>query len=96
LPGKTTKKGKFKADLELRISDIALHPITGDLYVLSGVDRTLLVLSKEGELRGTVTFPPTVLPQGEGITFCSNGDLLLTSEGQGGPGRLMKYAYLPQ
>ncbi|QDV06120.1 hypothetical protein Poly30_16250 [Planctomycetes bacterium Poly30] len=93
LPEKTTKKGGRKVDFGCRISDMAVHPITGQLYVLCGPDRTLLVLDRNGDLEGTAVFPKSILPQPEGLAFEPSGDLLLTSEGQDGPARLLKFGY---
>jgi hypothetical protein len=91
LPEKATKKGKRRVHFECRISDMAVHPQTGELYVLSGPDRTLVVLNTKGELQGTAVFPLAMLPQPEGLAFEASGALLLTSEGQKGAARLLKF-----
>jgi hypothetical protein len=38
-------------------------------------------------------FAANVLPQPEGLTFLPNGDLLVASEGRGGPPVVLRFAY---
>ncbi|MEM8713245.1 MAG: SdiA-regulated domain-containing protein [Planctomycetota bacterium] len=97
LPTRTTKSGKKKSDLRLRASDLAVHPATGHLYLLSGPDRTLLVLDRDGALIGSAVFPASLLPQPEGVAFAEDGRLILTSEGvDGGRARLLAFPLLPR
>ena len=81
LPVRVSKKGNEKVDFDFRPSDLAVHPKTGNYYILSGPDRTLLAVTPKGELRGTAVFPPETLAQPEGLAFFPNGDLLISSEG---------------
>lgn len=87
LPTRVSKKGNEKIDFDFRPSDLAVHPITGDYFMISGKDRTLIVVSPAGELLGTATFPASMLAQPEGLAFQPNGDLLIASEGVGGKKR---------
>ena len=75
-------------------SGLALHPKTGEIYVVSGVRRALVVLSPDGELRAAVALPPRLYPQPEGITFAPDGTLYLSNEGGGGTATLLRF--LPQ
>ena len=104
LPTRTSKKGKVKSDFEFRPSDLAVHPITGDYFIVSSRDRTLIAVSPAGELLGTATFPKRVLFQPEGLAFHSNGDLLIASEGVRGkdgksskrPAVLLRFSFKAQ
>lgn len=75
-------------------SGLALHPETGELYVISGVRRALIVLSAEGELRSAVQLPARLYPQPEGIAFASDGTLYISNEGGGASATLLRF--LPQ
>jgi hypothetical protein len=91
LPTKTNRRGTERAALRLMFSCIAVHPRTGDLYLLSAIDQVLIVLDASGELRRLHRLDPALLPKPEGLTFLPGGDLVLTSEGVDGPGRLAVY-----
>jgi uncharacterized protein YjiK len=86
LLGITTGKGKKKdkderLTLRLRMSSLAVHPLSGDYYVLSAIDRALLVIARDGRLHQFHRFDDG-MPQPEGITFLSGGDLVIASEGK--------------
>jgi uncharacterized protein YjiK len=68
--------------LKLRYSSVAVHPITDHYYLLSAVDRTLLVVDRNGKLIALEQLDGQLLPKPEGITFMANGDLVLSSEGK--------------
>lgn len=77
-------------------SDIAVHPITKDIYVLSASDRVLAVYGDDG-LKSVFPLPAEVYYKPEGITFYANGDLLISSEGDKkeiAKGSLMLLKYL--
>ncbi len=62
-----------------RPSAIAIHP-DGDIYILSSVSKTLLVLSPEGSIQENIQLDESIFPQPEGITFNSSGDLFISNE----------------
>lgn len=93
LPTRRNKKGKEKSDFNFHPSDLAVHPITGDYFIVSGSDRTLIAVSPAGELLGTATFPRSLLEQPEGLAFQPNGDLLIASEGAGRPAVLVRFLF---
>ena len=73
-------------------SALAVHPTTGELYVLSSVRTAVAVLAPDGALRAVLPFPAGLVPQPEGITFAGDGTLYVSSEGPRGPGLLLRYA----
>lgn len=89
---KQKKNGKERSALKLRYSSVAVHPRTHHYYLLSAVDRTLLVLDRKGDLVDLVLLNPKLLPKPEGITFMPNGDMWLSSEGKGRSPVLVRYA----
>lgn len=94
LPRRTNHKGKAVDPLKLRMSSIAVEPVSGNYFVLSAVDRTLLVLDRDGALVSLNLLDADLLPKPEGITFLANGDMLISTEGKNGPPRLVRYARL--
>lgn len=70
-------KGK---QFQLNPSALAIHPVTGDWYILSATNR-LLVIYSQGQLKAVYPLPAEVYYKPEGMDFCPNGDLYLSSEG---------------
>lgn len=75
-------------------SGIAIHPKTGDVYVVSSTQKRLVVLDyKTGAIRYAVRLDKKLLPQPEGIAFDADGNLHLSSEGKKGEGLVLKFDY---
>jgi len=70
-------KGK---QIQLNPSALAIHPLTGDWYILSATNR-LLAVYNQGALKAVYPLPAEVYYKPEGMAFCPNGDLYLSSEG---------------
>lgn len=62
-------------------SGIARHPLTGNYYILAAQGGTLCVISPQGRLLHLAFLDTQIYPQPEGITFTTNGDLYIASEG---------------
>jgi uncharacterized protein YjiK len=76
-------------------SALDIHPITGDLYVLSSVQQSVVVLSPTGEVQHIWKLVDSILKQPEGLAFLPNGDVFISSEGKSGHGVLTRYTYAP-
>jgi len=63
-------------------SGIAIHPGTGDLYILSSVGKMLLVLSPAGQIRHIEKLDKDIHAQPEGICFDKDGALYVANEGR--------------
>lgn len=72
-------------------SGIAFHPIEKTFYVIASVGKLLVVLNQDGSIRATYPIAPRVLNQPEGICFAPNGDLYISSEGEGDKGYILKF-----
>ncbi len=77
-----------KAERTFRPSDLAVHPQTGELYVLEGVHPKLLIMTKKGAIKSVFKLDKKHFPQPEGITFSPDGRLFISSEGHGGSGSI--------
>jgi uncharacterized protein YjiK len=95
LPLKGKKKGlSVESVLKFQASEIAIHPLSKKIYILSAEDYMLLVFDKTGKIEQMVMLNHTLFNQPEGITFLENGDMLITNEGPGkGPATLLRFNY---
>ncbi len=80
-----------KGDLSFQPSGIAIHPKTGNIYVLGSVGNLLLVFSREGEMLAIIDLKSKVHPQPEGICFDPDGTLYISNEGDEGEGTILKF-----
>jgi uncharacterized protein YjiK len=72
-------------------SGIAVHPLTGELYIISSQGKKLLILSPKGEKNTLLELDEKTFVQPEGICFSPNGDLYISSEGDSGNGYILKF-----
>ena len=87
------KKEKETPIIRFRISAIGIHPLTGDLYVLSSADHMLLIYTADGRLLEVNLLDKELYNKPEGISFFANGDLLITNEGQDQHPTLLRLNY---
>ena len=80
-----------KGDLSFQPSGIAIHPITGNIYLISSVGNLLLILSREGEMLAMVKLRSKYHPQPEGICFNPDGTLYISNEGDDERGSILKF-----
>jgi len=91
IPTRRTEKGREVSAFKLRYSSVAVHPFTGHYYLLSAVDRSLLILDRTGGLIWLAWLNERILPKPEGITFLPGGDMLISNEGKGGQPDLLRF-----
>lgn len=68
------KKLKFKP------SAAAIHPITKELYIISSINKVLVVADLNGNPKKVYKINPKLYKQPEGVTFTSKGDMLISNE----------------
>ncbi|HEV8284819.1 MAG TPA: SdiA-regulated domain-containing protein [Chitinophagaceae bacterium] len=66
--------GRFKP------SAAAIHPLTGELYIIASVNRILVILNKDHTVKGVYKIDPALFKQPEGMTFTPKGDLIISNE----------------
>ena len=64
-------------------SEIAVHPVTNDLFVLSSVGKMIVVLDRSGKIKDVALLDPNIAAHPEGMTFSNDGTLFISSEGNG-------------
>lgn len=74
-------------------SAIAVHPVTGDIYVLSTRDtKGLAHYGRNGKLKAFQWIEKEIMPQPEGLCFSPNGTLYISTEGRGGqPAKILRF-----
>lgn len=82
--------GQKKSHKLLRPSEIGINPVTGDYYILEGVNPKLLILDPQGNLKKLHILNQYQFRQAEGLTFSQNGDVYISNEGKGGMGNILK------
>ncbi|MVM30387.1 hypothetical protein GO755_10110 [Spirosoma sp. HMF4905] len=74
-------------------SGIAVHPITGEWYILTSAGKRLLITSRQAKIIYSEPLDPKQFRQPEGICFAPNGDMFISSEGAGKKGYILKFEY---
>ncbi len=75
-------------------SAIAIHPKSGNFYILASVGKTLLVTNPYGEILEVVALDKKLHPKAEGIAFGPNGTMYISTEADSDVARL--YVYEPE
>jgi uncharacterized protein YjiK len=91
VPLKNTGNGRSLPALKLRFSSVAVDPFTDRYYLLSAVDRILLVVDRAGKLVSLQMLDPKLFAKPEGITFLPSGDMLISNEGKGMPPNIHRF-----
>lgn len=68
------EKSRFKP------SAAAIHPLTGELYIMASVNHALVILNKDHSVKGTYQINPSLFKQPEGLTFTPKGDMIISNE----------------
>jgi uncharacterized protein YjiK len=85
------KNGKHGKDF--KPSGIALHPASGEIYVLASAGKKLLILDANGNVKEQYNLDEDQFPQPEGICFTPSGDLIISSEGKNGKATISYFGY---
>ncbi|MEL6923069.1 MAG: SdiA-regulated domain-containing protein, partial [Bacteroidota bacterium] len=83
-------KEKIKS-LPFSPSAIAVHPLSGNIYVASSVGKMLMVLDSEGNILHIEKLKKKVHRQPEGMAFESDGTLYISNEGKDGTGSIHQF-----
>ena len=89
----TKKGGMVEHGFKFNTSEISIHPITHQLYVISATDHVLFVFNKSGILEHIEQLNPITFNKAEGLDFFQNGDILISNEGQAHQPTLLRFNY---
>jgi uncharacterized protein YjiK len=73
----------IKTEKRFKPSAAAIHPITGDLYIVSSVNKLLVIADTKGKVKQVYTLNSDTFKQPEGIAFTPSGDLFISNEAAG-------------
>jgi uncharacterized protein YjiK len=82
-----------KSKNKIQPSDIDVHPLTGDVYIVDGADSKLLVMGADGTKKKLYQLSNTDFPQPEGMAFNQAGELFISNEGRTGTGNILKISF---
>lgn len=80
--------------INLKPSALGKNPLTGEWYILSSVNKLLVVADAQWKPTATFNLNPAVFTQPEGIAFDSKGNLYIANEmGTGTSGTVLQFQY---
>jgi len=80
----------------LKPSALARHPLTKQWYILSSVNKLLLIVNDEWAIQETHPLSSKIFNQPEGIAFDKIGNLYISNEGDEiTEGNILKFVYKP-
>jgi uncharacterized protein YjiK len=74
----------------IRPSEIEIHPVNGDIYVLEGHQPKLLIFDPQGNLLEIHLLDPEQFQQPEGLTFDPRGTLYISNESRRAPANILE------
>lgn len=83
-------EGEKKPKNAISPSDIDIHPLTGEIYVLEGTKPKLLVMTPGGEIRKLYKLKGPDFPQPEGLSFGPDGKMYISNEGNESEGNILQ------
>lgn len=80
--------------INIKPSAFSRNPLTGEWYILSSVNKLLLITDAKWNTKSFFKLNPVLFTQPEGITFDQNGNLYISNEmGGGSSGTVLKFEY---
>jgi hypothetical protein len=92
VPRRPKKDGSSThAVLHFLPSALGVHPVTGEVFVLSSGDHVLVSCNEFGQVTGYALLDANLFRQPEGIAFFANGDMVVTNEAGGKEATLLVF-----
>jgi SdiA-regulated len=76
-------------------SAVAWHPITGEWYIVSSVNKVIVVLDDHWQVKGMYDLDPLLFKQPEGLAFDKRGNMYISNEGVQGNANVLFFPYEP-
>jgi DNA-binding beta-propeller fold protein YncE len=80
-------------EIKFHPSALARNPVTGEWWVLSSVNKMLVVCDAKWKVRAVYPLDASLFTQPEGITFDAQSNLYISNEGTTIPGNVLKFPY---
>ncbi|MBK8584705.1 MAG: SdiA-regulated domain-containing protein [Bacteroidetes bacterium] len=78
---KVNKNGKVVELFNFRPASLAIHPKSGEIYIISAADFLLIVLDRNSKVKHALELNESLFEKAEGITFLPDHSMIITSEG---------------
>lgn len=89
------KLHSIHSKIKFHPSALARHPVTGEWYILSSVNKVLVVLDDHWTVKGMYDLDPKLYKQPEGLAFDRRGNMFISNEGVQGNANVLYFAYAP-
>ncbi|MDX2249038.1 MAG: SdiA-regulated domain-containing protein [Bacteroidia bacterium] len=95
----TEETREWKAEFDprkgesFRPSGIAVHPVTGEIYIIASVGKLLVVLDSALQVKHAKHLSREIFKQPEGICFDPEGNLYISNEGRDGKANVLRFNY---
>lgn len=76
-------------------SCLARNPRTGEWYIISSVNKVLIVLDDQWAVKGMYDLDPVLFKQPEGLAFDKQGNMYISNEGVQGNANVLLFPYKP-
>ncbi len=71
---------KFGLEKHLKPSAAAIHPLNGDIYIISSILSCVVIFGRDKTFKEFIKLDPGIYKQPEGMAFTPNGDLIISNE----------------
>ena len=89
-PGERKDGTKKKGGMKFNPSGMDIQPGTGNIYLVDGPEASIYRVTRKGEITGTYKLDSKEVPQVEGISFGTDGEIFISTEGGKGAGAILK------
>jgi uncharacterized protein YjiK len=66
--------------IKFKPSAACINPLTNELYIISSVNKALVIADTKGNVKSVYSLNPQIYKQPEGITFTPSGSLIISNE----------------
>ncbi|MDB5201131.1 MAG: hypothetical protein JWQ27_540 [Ferruginibacter sp.] len=81
---------KKKTNKLIQPSEIAVHPISGEIYITDAIGPKLIVMDASGEIKSLYHMSLKDFNQAEGMSFSPDGKLFISNEGKKMPANILE------
>jgi len=66
--------------IKFKPSAAGINPKTNELFIISSINKALVVMDRNGNVKSVYPLDPKIYKQPEGLTFTPSGDLIISNE----------------
>jgi hypothetical protein len=90
-----SKLHSIHSKVKFHPSCVARHPLTKDWYIVSSVNKVLIVFDGQWKVKGMYDLDPVLFKQPEGLAFDNKGNMYISNEGVQGNANVLVFSYKP-